>query len=307
MRKATTTAIFILLFPLMALSQSYQKFFFKEEVKIKPQPKAKLVEIWIPLPREGKFQRVSSLTVSSPFPFTINTESEYGNRFVYIRHEGKLEKGIKIKIEAKITRKEAVPQPFLQPVPIRYLLPDRLIPLNMFSQLARQITKDKRDEISRLKAIYEYVVSHMKYDKTGKGWGRGDAVWACASKKGNCTDFHSLFIALSRSIGIPAVFEIGLPINKKGLVKGYHCWVFAFPAGRIYGIDASEAAKHPEKREYFFGHLSPDRIAITRGRDLLLSPAQHGGRINFLYKAYMEVDLQPSKKGIETTYYVYPK
>ncbi|NPA15441.1 MAG: transglutaminase domain-containing protein [Deferribacteres bacterium] len=306
MRKISAMAIFMLLLPLAAFSQSRQSFFFKEEVKVKPQPQAKLVEIWIPLPREGKFQEVRNLTISSPLPFTINTESEYGNKFIYIRHEGHLNKPLQIKIEAQITRNEVAPQNYPYSIPIRYLLPDKMVPLKIFSGLSRQITKDKRDELSRLRAIYEYVVSHMKYDKTGKGWGRGDAVWACASKKGNCTDFHSLFIALARSAGIPAIFEIGLPIHRKGLVKGYHCWVLAFTEGKIYGIDASEAAKHPEKREYFFGHLSPDRIAITRGRDLLLSPAQHGGRINFLYKAYMEVDLQPSK-GIETTYYVSPK
>jgi len=52
----------------------------------------------------------------------------------------------------------------------------------------------------------------MRYDKSGIGWGRGDAVYACDAKTGNCSDFHSYFIALARSIGIPARFAIGATI-----------------------------------------------------------------------------------------------
>lgn len=64
--------------------------------------------------------------------------------------------------------------------------------------------------------IYDYVHATMRDNKTGEGWGRGDAVWACTSKRGNCTDFHSLFIGMMRSSGIPARFEIGFhyPIRK---------------------------------------------------------------------------------------------
>ena len=57
--------------------------------------------------------------------------------------------------------------------------------------------------------------------------GRGDAVWACNSKHGNCTDFHSLFIGMARAAGIPARFEIefSLPANvKAGVTTSYHCW-----------------------------------------------------------------------------------
>ena len=65
------------------------------------------------------------------------------------------------------------------------------------------------------KVLYDLVNSHMKYDKSGTGWGRGDAVWACENKHGNCTDFHSLFIALARANKIPAKFEIGFGLPPK--------------------------------------------------------------------------------------------
>lgn len=301
----------VMLIPLL-VSLTYAReanvYRFKEFIEVKPQPKAKLVELWIPLPRNDSFQEVRDLKISSPLPFTINTDDEYGNSYLYIKHKGSLNKTLKVKVEARIVRKEVSPKTWGKEIPIRYLLRDRLIPLSVFAEMAKQITQGKEGSLTKLRAIYDYVVSHLKYDKSGKGWGRGDAIWACSTKRGNCTDFHSLFIALARVSGIPSIFEIGIPIPKRGgKIKGYHCWVLAFPGGKIYGIDASEAAKHPEKKEYFFGHLSPNRISLTRGRDLLLSPAQHGERINFLYKAYLEVDLTPHPKSVKTVYEVYPE
>ena len=77
----------------------------------------------------------------------------------------------------------------------------------------------------------------MRYDKTSSGWGRGDAVWACDAKRGNCTDFHSPFIGMLRVDGIPAGFDIGFPLpeNKdKGDIAGYHCWAeFYAPQNRM--------------------------------------------------------------------------
>ncbi|SMO67802.1 Transglutaminase-like enzyme, putative cysteine protease [Balnearium lithotrophicum] len=266
-----------------------------ETVDVKPQPNSKLVEIWIPIPYESRWQKIRKIEVSSPYPYLLTKEDEYGNRFIYVRKENGIKEPFRIRIETLIDRKEVSPTKRNCPVPARYYLSDRLVPVEKFKKLAEAITKGKKTDLEKMKAIYNYVVSHMRYSKTGKGWGRGDAIWACSAKHGNCTDFHSLFIALCRAAGIPAVFEIGLPINGNGEVKGYHCWVMAFPKGYTYGIDASEASKHPEKRRYYFGHLCDHRIGITRGRDILLNPPQHGERLNYLYKAYEEVDLKPNQ------------
>ena len=79
------------------------------------------------------------------------------------------------------------------------------------AQLATQTVAGKTGELQQARAIYDYVLANMKYDKTGTGWGRGDTLWACDSKRGNCTDFHSLFMSMARSQGIPARFDIWLP------------------------------------------------------------------------------------------------
>ncbi|WP_457755403.1 transglutaminase-like domain-containing protein [Thermovibrio ammonificans] len=275
-----------------------------ETVDLKPQPDARLVELWIPVPYQNRWQKLKELKVEAPEGFTLKKGEEYGNSYLYLRWEGPLKRPVRVRVTAVVERSEVSPTKRGCPVPLRYYLSDRLVPVEKFKELARQITAGKKTDLEKLRAIYNYVVTHMKYDKSGKGWGRGDAVWACDAKRGNCTDFHSLFIALCRAVGIPAVFEIGIPVNRSGLVKGYHCWVLAFPKGYVYGIDASEAAKNPRKRDYYFGHLDDHRIGMTRGRDLLLNPPQHGDRLNYMYKAYEEVDLHPAPTGVKTYFFV---
>jgi hypothetical protein len=61
-------------------------------------------------------------------------------------------------------------------------------------------------------------------------------------------------------------------------------------------VDASEAWKHPQLRNYYFGHLDADRVAFTIGRDLVLKPRQSGEPVNFLIYPYVEVDGKPLPK-----------
>jgi len=301
MRKLCSMLVGVSIF--LSASANAALYELKEVVSLKPQPQAKLVELWIPVPYEGKWQKIEKMEIESPYLFQLLKEPEYGDEFIYIKHEGKLEKPVKITVKLLVERKEVKPGKLNFKPPLRYLLPDRLIPVDRFKSIAEKITAGKKTEVEKLKAIYDYVISRLKYDKSGKGWGRGDAVWAFNEKRGNCVDFHSLFIALCRAVDIPVRFQIGLPINGDGEVKGYHCWLLAYPDGFVYGIDASEADKHPSLKKYYFGHLKDNRIGITIGRDILLAPAQHGDRLNFMYKPYEEVDLKPSK-AIEIHYYV---
>ena len=137
----------------------------------------------------------------------------------------------------------------------------------------------------------------MKYDKSGTGWGRGDALFACDARRGNCTDFHALVIGMARSVGIPARFAIGLPLPEargSGEIPGYHCWAELYVEGRGWvPVDASEAAKNPTKRDYFFGHHDENRLEFSRGRHLTLVPAQQGPPLNFFVYPYAEVDGKP--------------
>ena len=180
----------------------------------------------------------------------------------------------------------------------RYLQPDKLIPTDgKIKELAEQVTGSQAGTVAKAKAAYDYLFTIMRYDKTGTGWGRGDAVWACDAKHGNCTDFHSPFIGMMRADGIPARFDIGFPLpeNKdQGDIPGYHCWAefFARNTGWI-PVDISEAWKAKEKADYFFGSVDANRVQFSTGRDITLSPKQDGPPLNYFVYPYIEIDGKP--------------
>ena len=54
----------------------------------------------------------------------------------------------------------------------------------------------------------------------------------------------------------------------EGQVSGYHCWAECYLRGIGWvPVDASEAAKNPEKRDYFFGAHDENRVEFTVGRE----------------------------------------
>jgi len=180
----------------------------------------------------------------------------------------------------------------------RLIAPDTLIPTGgKMKQLATEVTGSQTGTVAKAKAAYDYLFTNMRYDKTGSGWGRGEALWACDSKRGDCTDFHSLFIAVMRADGIPARFDIGFPLpenKEKGDIPGYHCWAefYAHKTGWI-PVDISEAWKAKEKQDYFFGSVDANRVQFSTGRDVTLSPKQARPELNYFVYRNVEIDAKP--------------
>ncbi len=279
---------------------------------------AKRVRVWIPLPRTDQHQTVRVLAVKAPVKTRMMQEPEYGNRMIYAEIEnpaalnsaaGKAE----FTLEYKITRREYSRGDYAQlertdqkPTVVsasmsRLIAPDSLIPTDgKIKELAVEVTGSQSGAVAKAKAAYDYLFTNMRYDKTGSGWGRGDAVWACDSKRGNCTDFHSPFIGMLRADGIPARFDIGFPLpeNKdKGDIAGYHCWAeFYAPKTGWIPVDISEAWKAKEKGNYFFGSVNANRVQLSTGRDITLSPKQDGPALNYFVYPYVEVDGKPYDK-----------
>ncbi len=137
----------------------------------------------------------------------------------------------------------------------------------------------------------------MVYNYKAPGAGVGNAVLACDSKTGDCTDYHSVFIGVCRWRGIPAdhVFGLSVPPEKpEGDIRFCHCWARFWVAdvGWI-PIDASRADKFPADREYYFGTLGSTWLTIAHGRDVVLEPPQQGEPINMLHGPVAEVDGKP--------------
>ena len=127
-------------------------------------------------------------------------------------------------------------------------------------------------EVSRDDVVNYYQTSLN--DDNGYTFGYGNSKYACQVGVGNCTDYHSYFMSLCRTMDVPARFHMGFPIpnNKpEGKIGGYHCWSDFYVDGEgWYPIDISEADKNSAKIDYFFGTIDKDRIELSTGRDLEL-------------------------------------
>jgi transglutaminase-like putative cysteine protease len=260
--------------------------------------------IWLPMPHDTPHQAVFSTRVSAPCPHRETRDPE-GNRILYLECPGGAPASGEVVAEFVVDRwpsrgrRGASGRSDGIGDRTRYLGPARRIPLDgPIREIAIRESEGLRTEPEKIRAFYDYVVRTMRYGKEGVGWGNGDAIWACTSKYGNCTDFHSLFIGLARSQGIPARFVIGFPIPAdadQGTVPGYHCWAEAYERSRGWmPLDASEAKKSGRVDDYF-GAIPSDRVEFTIGRDLRLEPAQAGEPVNYFIHPYAEVNGKASE------------
>jgi transglutaminase-like putative cysteine protease len=275
---------------------------------LKPGQKAR---IWLPVPPSNLAQDVTLLNADLPAKGRPGKEKQYGNRLMYVEARANREGKVPLRVVYRVTRREEKAEKGSMEDAARlarFLEPDALVPIDGKPLRLIEGKKLPRDPEARARVLYDLVDRHMRYDKTGTGWGRGDAVWACDAKHGNCSDFHSLFISLARSQKIPAKFVIGFPLPEKhgkGIIPGYHCWAYFKPAADKgwVPVDISEANKNPKLRDYYFGNLTPDRIAFSIGRDITLVPRQAGKPLNFFIYPYVEVAGKPwPQEKIETRF-----
>jgi len=256
------------------------------------------LRVWLPVPQNDDFQQIENLRVDSPLPHRFTAEAKYGNRMICVESGQPLAAPVIVTVRFNVKRCEQTARDAATPQLALFTQPSRLTIVNDdIHKLAADITQGKNGPLEQARAIYDYVQAHMAYDKTGDGWGRGDTAHACRVGKGNCTDFHALFISLALARGIPARFHVGfpLPANKtEGEIAGYHCWAEFHIEGRGWiPVDASEAWKNKAKLDYFFGRLDPNRVEFSIGRDLVLNPTQAGEPLNFFIYPYAELDGKP--------------
>ena len=298
--------VLLALFVLTSISfgQEARHFTFHYAFTVKNLPAGKKVRVWIPAAQSDAFQDVKVISANGDLPLKKTPETKFGDEIYFAEATKSAQPELHFDVEYDVTRRERVAlSPAAQLVRASLttkerdedLQPDALVPITgLPAELAAKVTQGKTESIDKARAIYDYVFTTMKYDKTGTGWGRGDVLYACDAKKGNCTDFHSLFIAMARSQGIPARFEIGFPLpddKHSAEIAGYHCWSDFYVDGKGWiPVDISEAWKHPDKRNYFFGSHDVNRIQFSMGRDLWLNPPQDGKPLNYFVYPYVEVD-----------------
>ena len=250
-------------------------------------------KMWIPIAQTDPFQQVKVVSINAPGKRKTLTEKLYNNSILYLEL-GPEDSGETVEIIYQVMRKEKGPFEADQPEPELYLASNILMPIGgRFEEIAKEAIGNKINDskLVQARALYDYIIDNMRYMKFGD-FGRGDSNYACDSKTGNCTEFHSFFISLARSVGIPARFSIGASIpseRNEGGIDGYHCWAEFYADGKWWPVDISEANKYSALATYYFGRHPANRIELSRGRDLIVSPGPVSGPINFLAYPLLEI------------------
>jgi len=104
---------------------------------------------------------------------------------------------------------------------------------------ANELTKGKRTDEEKAKAIYDYIVANVKYDKALARSVTSEYVpdidGTLTSGQAICYGYATLYAAMLRSAGIPAKLAMGTT----KLVNEYHAWNEVYLNGRWVIVDTT--------------------------------------------------------------------
>lgn len=138
-----------------------------------------------------------------------------------------------------------------------YLEPTELLPTDgIVGESAREITKGRKRDVDKARAIYEWIVDNTFRDPKVKGCGLGDIRSMLETRYlgGKCADLNALYVGLARAAGLPARDVYGVrcaasgefkSLGKAGdITKAQHCRAEVYLTG--YGwvpVDPADVRK----------------------------------------------------------------
>lgn len=343
MKKLLFIIIMIVVFSGCNDSMNSREFSFTYSVNLEPSQNKK-IELWLPVPITNEVQTISNLVIDSDgLSFEIKEEKKYNNKYVYIYSNFGTTVNKTINMTFDVKRLEHQNVNYENVNPSDYLSSSMLVPVGTyFSKSIKDNSLDKDDmrgvydyilkgmhygkpksvdnkyyndpwlseegkygnrNVSRAQVLALYQFAEQT--KGNYTFGNGNSYYACDIGVGNCTDYHSYFISLSRTLKIPARFHMGFPIpeGKEGKVGGYHCWADYYIEGEgWYPVDISEADKDKSKKDYFFGTVDESRVEMMKGRDFILE-GYNGGKVNLFIYPILEINDKESSVFLKTFNY----
>lgn len=195
-------------------------------------------------------------------------------------------------------------------------------------KIAAEVVGTETNPVIAARKLYDWTLDNIEYwvktPATRKASATGSSEHCLTTKTGNCTDFHSLWAALARASGIPtrivygSIFKPALDGQDKD--GSYHCWPEFYASGLgwvshdvavadifrgTYELNADNDEKvrltiatpyaGPDEKmvDYYFGNIDERRVVWSIGRDLTLDPPAAAGKVNGMFKAYVEIDGKP--------------
>ena len=186
-------------------------------------------ELWVCAPlRQTSSQRLLDLNASHPFEEMTDGLGNHLLRFVFSNmppYAAKI-----VTVEATLAM-SAEPRP-AEEEPGRWLQAGPLFEYTdeVFGRLAPEFPGGASEQTAR--AIFDWVRGHLQdggYDGTDRG-----ALHALTQRKGDCTEYATLFVALCRRAGIPARAMGGYVVGQNAVLdpESFHNWAEFLVEGR---------------------------------------------------------------------------
>ncbi len=196
--------------------------------------------------KQTSSQLCKSLTVSHPYELK---EDKSGNQILVIRFETfppYASKIIKIKADmlfAKMPNKRDVDSD-------KYLKPQPFVESGNPEIIAAAKKLDKNQTLLTAENIHNWVAGHIDY--AGYVSRERGALYALKKKKGDCTEYMDLFVALCRAGGIPARGIGGYICTKNTILKpvDYHNWSEIYHKGRWQIVDTQKKKFMEQQSNY---------------------------------------------------------
>ena len=195
-----------------------------------------------------------------------------------------------------------------------YLRPTNLLPTDgIVKETALKITRGAQGNLDKARALYEWVVENTNRDPKVAGCGLGDIASMLKSGYlgGKCADLNGLFVAMSRSLGIPARDSYGLRIadsrrgyqclGKSGdITKAQHCRAEFYTAGLGWvPVDPADVRKLVLEEE---GGLPLTNPKVQTARTQLFG----GWEMNWLVYNHGHDVALPGARGLPLPFLMYP-
>ena len=196
----------------------------------------------------------------------------------------------------------------------KYTEATELLPTDgIVRKTAADITRGRRGDVDKARAIYDWVVENTYRDGNTRGCGTGDIKFMLENNAlgGKCADLNAMFVALARASGIAArdvygVRVAGSALGYKSLgreggdiTRAQHCraefysaghgWIPVDPADVRKVILEEDGGKKPDDpmvlaaRERLFGSWEMNWLGYNYAHDLSLPGSTRGKVAFFMY------------------------
>jgi transglutaminase-like putative cysteine protease len=196
-----------------------------------------------------------------------------------------------------------------------YLRPTKLLPTDgIVKETAKRITRDVHGDVEKARALYEWVVENTSRDPKTPGCGLGDVASMLKSGYlgGKCADLNGLFVAMCRSLQIPARDSYGVRIadsrrgyaclGKSGdISKAQHCRA-EFYTARLGWVPVDPADVRKLILEEPPGNLTLQDLKVQKARTALFG----GWEMNWIVYNHGHDVVLPGSRGLPVSFLMYP-